>query len=305
MRLAFMGTPDFSVPTLDALAASRHDVVCVYTQPPRPAGRGKTLRRSPVHERAEALGIPVRTPERLKGAEEQEAFRGLDLDAAVVVAYGLILPQPVLDAPRLGCINVHASLLPRWRGAAPIQHAILAGDAETGVTIMQMEAGLDTGPMLAERRTPIAAGDTAGTLHDRLSVLGAGCIVETLERLAEGLITPRPQPDDGASYARKIARGDERLDWTRSAAALGRQVRAFAPVPGAYFEHAGEAIKVLAATPVAEGGGDPGTVLDDRLTVACGEGALRLERLKRPGKNAMAVADLLRGWPIAPGTRFG
>lgn len=301
MRIAFLGTPDFSVPALDALIAAGHEIACVYTQPPRPAGRGQGERRSAVHDRADAAGIPVRTPATLREEAEQVAFAALELDAAVVVAYGLILPQPVLDAPRHGCINIHASLLPRWRGAAPIQRAILAGDAETGVTIMQMDAGLDTGPELLREAVPITAETNAGMLRDTLAELGGRLIVEALRGVADGRLTPVPQPDTGDTYAAKIERGDERIVWSLDAASLDRHVRAFAPWPGAWFEHDGERIKVLAATP-AEADGARGTVLDDALTVACGDGALRLLKVQRAGKGAMDAADFLRGRPIAPGT---
>ncbi|MGB0625480.1 MAG: methionyl-tRNA formyltransferase [Alphaproteobacteria bacterium] len=301
MRIAFLGTPDFSVPALDALIAAGHEIACVYTQPPRPAGRGQGERRSAVHDRADAAGIPVRTPAILREEAEQAAFAALELDAAVVVAYGLILPQPVLDAPRHGCINIHASLLPRWRGAAPIQRAILAGDAETGVTIMQMDAGLDTGPELLREAVPITAETNAGMLRDTLAELGGRLIVEALRGVADGRLTPVPQPDTGDTYAAKIERGDERIVWSLDAASLDRHVRAFAPWPGAWFEHDGERIKVLAATP-AEADGARGTVLDDALTVACGDGALRLLKVQRAGKGAMDAADFLRGRPIAPGT---
>lgn len=301
MRIAFLGTPDFSVPALDALIAAGHEIACVYTQPPRPAGRGQGERRSAVHDRADAAGIPVRTPAILREEAEQAAFAALELDAAVVVAYGLILPQPVLDAPRHGCINIHASLLPRWRGAAPIQRAILAGDAETGITIMQMDAGLDTGPELLREAVPITAETNAGMLHDTLAELGGRLIVEALRGVADGRLTPVPQPDTGDTYATKIERGEERIVWSLDAASLDRHVRAFAPWPGAWFEHDGERIKVLAATP-AEADGARGTVLDDALTVACGDGALRLLKVQRAGKGAMDAADFLRGRPIAPGT---
>ena len=304
LRLAFMGTPDFAVPTLSALIAAGHQVACVYSQPPRPAGRGQAVRPSPVHRLAEDRGIAVRTPVRLRDEAEQAAFRDLALDAAVVVAYGLILPPPVLAAPRLGCVNVHASLLPRWRGAAPIQRAIMAGDGETGVTIMAMDAGLDTGPMLLSARVAITAGTTGASLHDQLAALGAGLIVPALDGLPDGTITPRPQPADGVTYAAKLSREDGRLDWTQPAAALERQVRALDPWPGAWLSHAGERLKVLAAEPTDDGG-TPGTVLDERLTVAAGDGALRLLRLQRPGKAAMDAAALLRGFAIPPGTRFG
>ena len=293
-----MGTPDFAVPTLDALLAAGHDVAAVYCQPPRPAGRGKALRPSPVQQRAEAAGIPVRTPASLRGEEEQEAFRALRLDLGVVAAYGLILPQPILDAPRDGCLNVHASLLPRWRGAAPIQRAILAGDARTGVTIMRMERGLDTGPMLANWPAEIGR-KTAGELTAELAGIGAELMASVLERWPK--VGARPQPESGVTYAAKIEKHEARLDFRKSAVEAERQVRAFNPVPGAFFEYAGERLKVHAAEAV-EASGPPGTVLDDALTVACAEGALRPTSVQRAGRAPMTVQELLRGFPIAPGT---
>jgi methionyl-tRNA formyltransferase len=304
LRLAFMGTPDFSVPILGALRAAGHEVVCVYSQPPRPAGRGHKPQPSPVQRAAEDAGIPVRTPAKLS-AEEAESFRALGLDAAVVAAYGLILPKAVLAAPRLGCLNVHASLLPRWRGAAPIQRAILAGNSETGVTIMQMDEGLDTGPMLLCETVPIGPETTASSLHDALAELGARLIVPALEGRAAGTLIPRPQPAEGVTYARKLGRDEGRLDWSRPAAQLARAVRALNPAPGVWFEHAGERIKVLAADAIEDGDGAvPGTILDDALTVACGIGALRLTRLQRAGRGPMAAADLLRGYALPRGTRL-
>lgn len=300
MRIVFMGTPDFAVPTLRALAAAGHEIVAAYSQPPRRAGRGKTLTPSPVQAAAEALGVPVRTPLSLRDAEAQGAFAALDADVAVVAAYGLILPKPVLAAPRHGCLNVHGSLLPRWRGAAPIQRAILAGDAETGVGIMQMEAGLDTGPVRLEARTPIAR-KTAGELTAELAELGALLMVQVLADLQGH--PPAPQPEDGITYASKIDKGEARLDWTRRAAQVERQIRAFNPAPGAFFEHGGERIKLLAGE-VAEGEGAPGMVLDAALTIACAEGALRPTLVQRAGRAAMAPAELLRGFPIPPGTRL-
>ncbi len=301
MRIVFMGTPDFAVPTLTALAAAGHAVVAAYSQPPRPAGRGKQLQPSAVHRAAEALGIAVHTPVSLKGAEEQAAFAALEADVAVVAAYGLILPQAILDAPRLGCLNVHGSLLPRWRGAAPVQRAILAGDATTGVTIMQMERGLDTGPMLATVETPIA-GKTAGELTTELAKKGAALMVEVLANLPAH--PPVVQPDEGVTYANKIEKAESRLDFTRSAVDVERQVRAFAPAPGAFFELEGERYRVLAAD-IAEDCGVPGTVLDAALTVACGEGAIRPTLIQRAGKPAMDTAALLRGRAIAAGTFLG
>ena len=301
LRLAFMGTPGFAVPALAALIAAGHEVACVYCRPPRPAGRGQKARPTPVHAWAAARGIPVRIPVTLRDAEAQADFAALRLDAAVVAAYGLILPKPVLDAPRLGCLNIHASLLPRWRGAAPIQRAILAGDAETGVTIMQMEEGLDTGPMLLAERVPIGPDTTAGALHDRLAALGARLVVEALRGLANGTLEAAPQPQEGATYAPKLDRAEGRLDWRRPAAELERKVRALAPRPGAWFECEGERIRVLAAE-TAAGEGVPGTVLDDRLTVACGCGALRPIRVQREGRQAMDAAAFLRGRDLPAGT---
>jgi methionyl-tRNA formyltransferase len=304
LRLAFMGTPDFAVPILEALLAAGHDVVAVYTQPPRPAGRGHREQPSPVQGAAETAGIPVHVPAKLD-AVEQEKFRAFSFDAAVVAAHGLILPKAVLIAPRLGCLNVHASLLPRWRGAAPIQRAILAGDRETGVTIMQMDEGLDTGPMLLAERVPIGPETTTATLHDALAALGARLIVRALAGRAEGTLVPRPQPAEGVIYAKKLTRDEGRLDWAKPAAELERVVRALNPAPGVWFERGGERIKVLAAT-LAEGrtGAEPGTVLDDALTIACGSGALRLSRLQRAGRAAVDAEAFLRGYPLPPGTRL-
>lgn len=298
-----MGTPDFSVPVLGALIDAGHDVSAVYSQPPRPAGRGQKERLSPVHAAAVEAGIEVRTPKSLKDAEAQAAFAALDLDVAVVAAYGLLLPKAILDAPRLGCVNVHASLLPRWRGAAPIQRSILAGDTESGVTIMQMDVGLDTGDMLLAEAVPITRETTGESLHDALSDLGAVLILKALEGLRDGTITPVPQPDDGVTLAPKIGRDEGRLDWSKPAVELERAVRAFTPWPGAWFTHNGERIKVLAAE-VTEGAGDPGTVTNE-LTITCGEQALRLTRVQRAGKGSMAAADFLRGYDIPAGTRLG
>ena len=304
LRVAFMGTPDFSVPALTALLEAGHEVVAVYSQPPRPAGRGHKERPSPVHAAAAARGIEVRTPVSLKGADVQAAFAALDLDIAVVVAYGLILPKAILDAPQLGCLNIHASLLPRWRGAAPIQRAILAGDTETGVTIMQMDTGLDTGAMLLMRRTPIQPHTTAGELHDALSALGAEMIVAALDGIVAGSLKPAPQPADGLTYAAKIVRDEARIDWSKSAVEIDRQIRAFAPQPGAWFQHGPDRIKILAATPTTAKG-TPATVLDGVPTIACGEGALMLSRVQREGKGPMAVGDFLRGYALPPGTKLG
>ncbi|MEQ8332438.1 methionyl-tRNA formyltransferase [Nisaea sp.] len=308
LRLAFMGTPDFSVPVLEALIAAGHRVVAVYSQPPRPAGRGKKERKSAVHVAAETHGIPVFTPLSLKDEEEHRRFAALDLDAAVVVAYGLILPKAILDTPRLGCVNVHASLLPRWRGAAPIQRAILAGDTETGVTIMAMDEGLDTGAMLLAERVEITPETTGETLHDALSILGAKLIIPALAGLAEGYLEATPQPDDGVTYAEKLSRETGHLDFTQDAATLERTIRALAPWPGAWFEHDGARFKVFAAEILRLGalGNDPGTVLDGELTISCAQDALRITRLQRPGKAPMDAADLLRGYDgLTPGTRLG
>jgi methionyl-tRNA formyltransferase len=301
MRIVFMGTPDFSVPVLDALVEAGHEIACVYCQPPRPAGRGKKKRPSPVQARAEALGLPVRHPASLKPAEEKEAFAALDADAGVVVAYGLILPQAVLDAPRLGCLNIHASLLPRWRGAAPIQRAVMAGDAETGVCIMQMEAGLDTGPVLLRKAIPIGEEETAGELHDRLSALGAEAIVEALDRIGD--LTPQPQPDEGVTYAEKIDKAEARVDWTRPADEIARTIRGLSPFPGAWTTVGGKRLKLLGARAV-EGSGAPGKVLSG-LTVAAGDGAVELTRVQPEGRPPMAAEDYLRGARLVPGDVFG
>ena len=304
MRLIFMGSPDFAVPTLAALLDAGHQVACVYAQPPRPAGRGQRRRPAPVHAFAEARGLRVRTPAKLEDGAEHAAFAALGADAAVIAAYGLILPVPILEAPVLGCINVHASLLPRWRGAAPIQRAILAGDDETGVTIMGVEKGLDAGPIILSGKLPITATTTAPELHDALSRLGAGLMVEALDGLASGRLVPAPQPADGVTYAAKLGADEGRLDWRRGAVELERAVRALNPWPGTWFDFAGARIKVPAAE-VADGAAEPGTVLDGSLTVACGAGALRPTRLQRPGKAPADSAAFLRGYPIPKGTRLG
>lgn len=304
LRLAFLGSPAFALPSLQTLRDAGHDIAAVYCQPPRPAGRGHKSQRAPVHALAASLGLDVRTPASLRDEDEQRGFAALRLDAAVVAAYGLILPTAVLSAPRLGCINVHASLLPRWRGAAPIERAIMAGDDETGVTIMQMEEGLDTGPMLLTARLPIAPGTTGHTLRHLLADIGAQLLPSALDGLAAGTLIARPQPADGITYAKKLSRDEGRIDWTRPAAALECAVRALSPQPGVFFQHAGERIKVLAAE-LAEDGGAPGTVLDQRLTVACGRGALRPLLLQRPGRGATETAAFLRGYPLPPGTLLG
>ncbi|WP_298017219.1 methionyl-tRNA formyltransferase [uncultured Parasphingopyxis sp.] len=300
MRIIFMGTPDFAVPALEALVEAGHEVAAVYSQPPRPAGRGKQLRASAVHERAAALGLEVRTPASLKSDEEKAAFAALEADIAVVAAYGLILNQAILDAPAHGCLNIHASLLPRWRGAAPIQRAILAGDAETGITIMQMERGLDTGPMLAKRLTPIA-DKAAGELTEELAAMGGGLIVEVLDDLIA--FPPAEQNEEAATYAAKIEKAEARLDFTRKALLVERSVRAFNPIPGAFFEIGGERFKVLAADIVDEHG-EPGTVIDERMAIACADRAIRPTLVQRAGKGAMPIDELLRGYPVALGTRL-
>ncbi|HEY5710639.1 MAG TPA: methionyl-tRNA formyltransferase [Allosphingosinicella sp.] len=298
MRIAFMGTPDFAVPTLDALIGAGHEVAAVYAQPPRPAGRGKALSPSPVQRRAEAAGIRVRTPVSLRGAEEQAEFAALGVDVAVVAAYGLILPVPILEAPRHGCINVHASLLPRWRGAAPIQRAILAGDEQTGVCIMGMEKGLDTGPVFARQETSVD-GKNAGALTAELAAMGAALLVDVLDRKPE----PTAQSEEGVTYAAKIDKAEARLDFAGSVADVERQIRAFNPAPGAYFEYENERIKVLAAD-ISPESGAPGAVLDDQLTIACGDGAIVPTLVQRAGRGAMAPGELLRGFAIPAGTRL-
>ena len=293
MRIVFMGSPDFAVPSLDGLVEARHEVICVYTQPPRPAGRGKGEQKTAIHVRAEELGVEVRCPRTLKDQEEQARFAALDPDLAVVAAYGLILPKPILEAPKRGCINVHASLLPRWRGAAPIQRAILAGDQTTGVTIMRMEEGLDTGPMLLKRETPVDRKN-AGRLTNELAKLGA-------EALIEWLGDPTPpvaQPDEGVTYASKIDKAEARIDWARSAEEIERHVRAFAPSPGAWFEANGERVKLLDSVAGDEASGNPGEVLDDCLTIGCGTGYIRPLKVQRAGRAVMTPGELLRGFAI-------
>jgi methionyl-tRNA formyltransferase len=299
MRVVFMGTPDFSVGVLEALVAAGHEIVAVYSQPPRPAGRGKKDRPSPVHGRAVELGLEVRTPVSLKSAQAQADFAALGADVAVVVAYGLILPQVILDAPVQGCLNIHASLLPRWRGAAPIHRAIMAGDARTGVCIMQMEAGLDTGPVLLREVLDIGAEETTAQLHDRLSALGARAVVEALAHL--DTLVPEAQPEVGVTYAAKIDKAEARIDWTQPAVEVDRQIRGLSPFPGAWFEHDGARIKVLGAQ-LVEGSGPVGMVLDARLHVACGEGAVALTRLQKAGKGAQDAAAFQRGAQVAVGT---
>jgi methionyl-tRNA formyltransferase len=303
LNLVFMGTPDFAAMILAALVDAGHHIRAVYTQPPRPAGRGHRLHPSPAQELAERHGLAVYCPVSLRDPSAQAEFAAIPADAAVVVAYGLLLPPPVLAEPRLGCLNVHASLLPRWRGAAPIQRAILAGDAETGITIMQMDEGLDTGPILLQQTIPIGFGDTAGRLGERLAVLGARLIVGALDNLARGVVEPRPQPSEGATYAAKLRRDEARLDWRHSAPELERQVRAFDPWPGTHFEGRGERLRVLAAeadpksAPAA-----PGTVLDESLSIACGAGVFRPLLMQRAGRAPLDTQAFLRGFALPPGT---
>lgn len=307
LRVIFMGTPDFAVPPLSEIVAAGHDVLAVYTQPPRPAGRGMVVRKSAVQNFAEEAGIPVFTPKTLRAADVQNEFYAHDADVAVVAAYGLILPRPILDAPRLGCFNIHGSLLPRWRGAAPIQHAIMAGDSHSGVVIMQMDEGLDTGPMCLGERIAIGPDMTAGELHDELSLLGAKLISRALERLTRGPLKCRPQPEEGVTYAAKISRNLERIDWTQPANEVHNRIRALSPHPGAWFEALlsgrRERIKVLRSV-VVSGRGEPGVLLDSQLTIACGQQAVRFTRVQRAGKKPTLGAEFLRGFPLAKGTHF-
>jgi methionyl-tRNA formyltransferase len=307
LRLVYMGTAAFAVPALRALARSRHEVLAVYTQPARPAGRGLQARPSPVAHAAAELGLSVRTPVTLKATSEQSALAALAPDLAVVAAYGLLLPEAILDIPRLGCINLHGSCLPRWRGAAPIQRAIMAGDQETGITIIQMEAGLDTGPMLAMARVPITSDTTASTLHDRLAALAAEMILPMVERLAEGPVIGTPQPEQGSTYARKIEKEEGRIDWRQPAAVIERKLRALDPWPGCFTRLGEQRLRVLAGEVEAgpSAGAEPaGILLDDALRVACGEGALRITRLQREGGRPMDAAAFLRGQPLPAGTRL-
>jgi len=300
LRLAFMGTPDFAVPILAALVAAGHEIAAVYSQPPRPTGRGHKTQPSPVQAHAEALGLPVRHPVSLKPEAEQASFAALDLDAAVVAAYGLILPRAILAAPRLGCLNVHGSLLPRWRGAAPIQRALLAGDAETGITIMQMDVGLDTGAMLLKGSVPIGPEATAQSLHDALAALGADLIVPALDGVAQGTLAAEPQPEAGVTYAAKLTREEGVLDFREDAALIERKIRALNPWPGTGFEYRGERIKLLAAG-IENGHGAPGTILDQDLAIACGSGVLRPTLLQRPGRAPVDRRAFLNGTKIDPG----
>ncbi|NMN57710.1 methionyl-tRNA formyltransferase [Xanthobacter sp. SG618] len=306
MRIVFMGTPDFAVPTLSEIVGRGHEVVAVYTRAPAPAGRrGLDLTPSPVHAVAERFGLPVFTPKSLKGEEAAEAFRAHEADVAVVVAYGLILPQAILDAPRLGCLNLHGSLLPRWRGAAPIQRAIMAGDRETGVAVMQMEAGLDTGPVGLVERIPIGADMTAGDLHDRMMVIGADLMGRALAALERGGLAFTPQPATGVEYAAKIEKAETRIDWSKPAQEVHDHIRGLSPFPGAWFPLGAEEarVKVLRST-LAEGSAAPGTALDDRLTIACGAGAVRLVELQKAGKQPMGAETFLRGNKLAPGSQL-
>jgi methionyl-tRNA formyltransferase len=302
LRLAFMGTPEFAVPTLAELIAQGHDVAAVYCQPPRPKGRGLAMEKSPVQKFAETAGLEVRTPISLKGAEAQAAFAALGLDVAVVVAYGLLLPKPILEAPRLGCFNLHGSLLPRWRGAAPIQRAVMAGDAETGVMVMRMEEGLDTGPVLMAERVAIGR-QTAGELAERLARVGADLMVRALGALERGAIEAQPQVEEGATYAKKISKDEARIDWSKSAAEIDCLIRGLSPAPGAWTEAKGERLKIIYAEPVP-GKGNPGEVTGDDPTIACGAGALRLLKVQRAGGKAMTAADLLKGFALPRGTRL-
>lgn len=309
LKIVFMGTPDFSVPALDAIRDAGHEIVAVYSQPPRPAGRGMAERPSPVHARAEAMGLPVRTPRSLKELEQQTLFADLAADAAVVIAYGLILPPAILAAPRLGCFNVHPSALPRWRGAAPIQRAIMAGDTETAVMVMQMDEGLDTGPVDLSKSVPIGPDTTAGELHDVLARRSAALIVHALAELERGKFVAVPQSENGVTYAAKIEKKEAEIDFTKSASEVHNHIRGLSPFPGAWFEATPqggkpERIKVLRSTR-AEGTGAPGEILDDEMTIACGQGAIRLLEVQRAGKRAMNTQEFLRGFPMRPGTRLG
>lgn len=302
MRIAFMGSPVFGLPTLEALVADGHEIACVYTQPPKPSGRGRKERKTPIHAFAEAHGFPVRTPKSLRAAQAQDAFAALGLECAVVVAYGLILPKAVLDAPRFGCVNLHASLLPRWRGAAPIQRAIMAGDRVTGVQVMRMEEGLDTGPIYASAETPIDADDTFASVHDRLAALGAPLMVETLRKLASGQAVATPQAADGVVYAHKLTPAEARIDWRVSARLVDCKIRGLSPAPGAWFQLPDGARAKALFSRLGSGEGAPGEALDDALLIACGAGAVRLLRLQREGRAAMAAEDFLRGVAVPAGS---
>jgi len=302
LRLIFMGTPDFAVPTLIELAARGHEIAAVYTRAPKPAGRGMDLQVTPVEREARRLGVPVHTPKTLRDEVAEAVFRAHEADAALVVAYGLILPKPILEAPRLGCFNVHASLLPRWRGAAPINRAVMAGDAESGVTIMQMDEGLDTGAMAMIDRTPILPDMTAGELHDALSPLGADLMLRALAAVERGSLSLTPQPAEGVTYAEKISKAETRIDWSKPWQQVHNHIRGLSPFPGAWFELDGVRVKALRSTR-GEGAGAPGTALDDKLTIACGDGAVRLVQVQRAGKQPMGADEFLRGTPVAKGAR--
>lgn len=308
LRIIYLGTPDFAVPPLSEIVADGHDVLAVYSQPPRRAGRGMATRKSPAQAFAEEAGIPSFTPATLKNPEIQQQFYAHDADVAVVAAYGLLLPKPILEAPQYGCLNIHASLLPRWRGAAPINRAIMAGDRTTGVAIMQMEEGLDTGPVCLGERITIGTDMTAGELHDELSLLGGRLISRALAQLSEGNLTFRPQPKLGVTYASKLTKEEQRIDWSRPAQQVHNQIRGLSPSPGAWFEALlsgrRERIKVLRSV-IVQGHGESGTLLDSQLTVACGQQAVRLTRVQRAGKKPMLGAEFLRGFPLAKGTHFG
>lgn len=307
LRIVFMGTPEFSVPALSEIVGAGHEVAAVYTQPPRPAGRGMSERRSPVHVFAEAAGVPVLTPQSLKTAETQTAFAAHAADVAIVIAYGLLLPKAILDVPRHGCLNLHGSALPRWRGAAPIQRAVMAGDSETAAMVMRMDEGLDTGPVCLAESVAIGPEMTAGELHDRMALVGAGLIVKALAALERGSVDCRPQPEAGVTYARKIGNEEARIDFSRPAREVHNLIRGLSPAPGAWFQVTGangmpERIKVLRAT-LAEGADAPGTVLDDMLTIACGDGAVQVLQVQRAGKRPMTAAELLRGFALPAGKR--
>ncbi|MBX9805926.1 MAG: methionyl-tRNA formyltransferase [Alphaproteobacteria bacterium] len=302
LKIIFMGTPAFSVPTLQALLNSHHDIVAVYSQPPRPSGRGHQIQKSDIHQVADAAGLAVFTPLSLKGIDEQALFASHNADIAIVVAYGLILPKAILEAPRLGCINVHASLLPRWRGAAPIQRSIEAGDPETGITIMKMDEGLDTGPMFLKKSIPITPQTTASSLHDALSIMGGPLLLEALEGYAAGTLLPTPQPTEGVTYAAKLTKEEGQINWQESADVLVRKIQALSPWPGVWFEHNGTRLKVSSAEAIPNTSGAPGTVLDDQLTIACGKDALRIKMIQRPGGAALDAVSFLRGYSLPVGT---
>jgi methionyl-tRNA formyltransferase len=309
LRIVFMGTPEFSVPALSEIVAAGHEVAAVYTQPPRPAGRGMSERKSPVHVFAESAGLNVLTPVSLKGSDEQAAFAAHGADVGIVIAYGLLLPKAILEAPAHGCLNLHGSALPRWRGAAPIQRAIMAGDAETAAMVMRMDEGLDTGPVCLGESIAIGPDMTAGELHDRMALVGAGLVVKALAALERGSMDCRPQPETGVMYARKISNDEARIDFTRPAREVHNLIRGLSPAPGAWFQVMGadgacERIKVLRAE-LAKGSGAPGTMLDNALTIACGEGAVQLLQVQRAGKRPMMAAELLRGFALPAGTRVG